>query len=212
MGGVEEAGVADDEVSGSDRDIDFVRIFLKGGVVLVGALDVVGVSGRKGVQPMSVSMRSGNDSQAPVLTMGVDEVIHQKKLVGRIRIADRLGPEDAVLVPEERGGNFRWFADDIAAVEPGIRISEVREDVERGRQRDQGQHLFVVVDADQGSLMPSTLLLFFGKVICPRVGFFSDVFDQIRWGHLRYVAVAVLDQLTAELFGKGALRFQSWSL
>ena len=99
-------------------------------MAVVGVLDLVRVRGRQPVQSMSIAMRPRDDPEASVVAVRVDQIVHQEELVRRVRVADRLVPEDAVLVPEEGRGDLRRLADDVAAVKLRTRIPEVAQDFE----------------------------------------------------------------------------------
>jgi len=49
-------------------------------MALVRLLDFIGVRGRQAVQPMPLEMRAGNHPQRAVMSIGVDQVVHQKEL------------------------------------------------------------------------------------------------------------------------------------
>ena len=152
VGRVQQPGIPDDQVAGPDRHVHLARRGLVGRmvgiahgpqVVRVGLLDVP-------VEGMAVQVGPRDRPEAPVVPVGVDQVVHQEDLLRRGLIAAGIVPSPPVLVPEERRAAGR-LADD----EPRGPRGPVEPETGQGRQRRGIGHQFreehVVEDADHAA-------------------------------------------------------------
>ena len=197
MGRVQQARVADDQVTRLHRHVHLVGIRRQRRMARfrLRSLHHLLVTGRQRVQPVPFAVRSRDHSQAAVGAVGVDQVVHQEELMRHLRIADRLIPEDAVLMPVQGGAGLGPLADAEAGVVPGVRIAQRGQHLERGRQTDERRQLghFPELDAgvlyQLGAVGPGFRLLHYPIGDLPRPD------DQFVRCHVGDAAEAILDQL-----------------
>ena len=67
--------------------------------------------GEEIVQSVTLAVRTGNRSQAIIIPISIDQIIHQEKLGRDIGITNWRVPLEAVLMPEKRRGSLRWFSE-----------------------------------------------------------------------------------------------------
>lgn len=152
---MQEAGAAHDHVAGLDGHIHFTLGPLKSQLFrVIRAANIRFVGAGQGImQRMTLEVRTRDHAQAAIFGPRIHEINHHEALHGPRRIADRMVPEEAILMPKQ-GRALGGFADDEASAPLGIVKTQLRQRGQHGRIGDERSQGRVFRHRDEAALRP----------------------------------------------------------
>ena len=165
------------------------------------AAEFVGVGiGHLVVHAVALQMRAAQQAQAAVVRRGIDEIVHQEKLLGQRRITRRIVPAPPVLMPKQRRAIGR-FADDVARHPPRAQKAQGFERGTGGRVGDEFGEDGVdtnINHAASGALLGADFLALGVEQL---IGDLAQTLENIVVEDVSYQAIAVADELVEVFFG-----------